>query len=277
MRENRFRNKLRSNDPMFGMAVYSGSPTFVEIIGHTGFDFIFLDTEHSPLSVGVQLEHIIRAADTVNLAVVVRLKGNDEHMVRNAFEAGVDCVCIPHIRTREDIEKAIRYAKFPPRGIRGAACDVRTAQYAAAPDFDWAAFVEKSNKETVVMGIAEDGEFFDNIDEILSVEGLDMISFGPTDLASSLGLPLLYAFDSPPIRERYELLVRKAKEYGVALVCPASPSTLENAKKFIDAGVKAVIMRNDLSNFGNVCKQLVSQVAAPLRAEKRTGDLRFGK
>lgn len=265
MRENKLRKALQSDKPIFGMAVYTGSPTLVEVIGYSGFDFIFLDSEHTPLAVDGHLEHIMRAADVSGVSVVIRVKGNDEHLVRNAFEMGVDGVVIPHMRTREDAEKVVKYAKFPPRGIRGASADVRTAQYAAARDFNWEAFIKKTNDDTVVIGLAEDKEFFDNIDDIFQVDGLDMINFGPTDLAMSLGLSLLYQMDAPPIQERFEKLVQKARERHIALMSPAAPPTLEQARKLVQAGVKAIIMRNDIVNFRNLCKQYIDNVVIPVR------------
>ncbi len=268
MRENKFRQKLQSEGPIFGMAVYTSSPTIVEVIGYSGFDFIFLDSEHTPLAVDGHLEHIMRAADVSGVSVVIRVKGNDEHLVRNAFEMGVDGVVVPHMRTREDAEKAVRFAKFPPRGIRGASSDVRTAEYAAARDFNWEAFVKKTNNDTVVIGLAEDKEFFDNIDEIFQVDGLDMINFGPTDLAMSLGLSLLYQMDAPPILERFEKLVRKARERRIALMSPAAPPTLEQVKKLANYGVKAIILRNDIVNFRNLCKQYIDQIVTPVRERR---------
>ena len=264
MRANRFKNALKQGRTVFGMAVYSYSPTLVEVIGHSGFDFIFLDSEHTPLGVDTGLEHLVRAADVSNTSVILRIKGNDEHLIRNAFEMGVDGIVIPHMKDKEDAEKAVKSAKFPPSGIRGAAAEVRAANYGAG-DFNWVEYIKKSNEDTVVIGLAEDKEFFENMEDILSVEGLDMINFGPTDLAMSLGLSLLYQMDDPQIQEAFEKLIAKSKENNISIMCPAAPPTFEQAQKLIKQGVRAIILRNDIVNFKNICQQFVRDIIHPLR------------
>jgi 4-hydroxy-2-oxoheptanedioate aldolase len=268
MRENKLRRALKTEGPIFGMAVYTFSPSIVEVIGYSGFDFIFLDSEHTPLGVDATLEHLLRAADAAGIAVVLRIKGNDEHLIRNALEMGADGVVIPRMRTKADAEKAARCARFPPRGMRGASPDVRAAQYAAAADFNWEEYIRKVNEEIVVVGLAEDKEFFENIDEILAVDGIDMINFGPTDLAMSLGLKLLYNMEAQPIQEAFEKLLTRAAARGISLMSPAAPPTLEQARKLADKGVKAIILRNDIVNFRAICRQYMDQVIRPIR-EKR--------
>lgn len=264
MRVNKLRRKLAGDKPIFGMAFYSQSLAIMEIIGHSGFDFVFIDCEHTPLGIDAQLENVIRAADYAGLGTVVRVKGNDEHMVRNAFEFGADAVCVPHIRNAADAERAVSYAKFPPWGIRGAAGDVRSSHYGAGA-FDWKAYVEQSNRDTIIVPLAEDREFFDNIDEILAVKGVEMVNVGPLDLAMSLGLGALPNTDVPEVKSRLDLLLRKGRERGTHVLCPALPPTLEQARKLAAAGAKAILLRNDLVCVKTVCKQYIDEIAAPIR------------
>jgi len=264
MRVNKLRRALAGDKPTFGMAFYSQSLAVMEIIGHSGFDWVFIDCEHSPLAIDAQLENVIRAADYVGLGTVVRVKGNDEHMVRNALEFGADAVCVPHIRCAADAERAVSYAKFPPWGIRGAAGDVRSSHYAAGA-FDWKAYVAHSNENSMIVPLAEDKEFFDNIDEILAVKGVELINVGPLDLAMSLGLGGLANTDVPEVKERLDLLFRKAAEKGIHVMCPALPPTLDQAKKLAAAGAKAIALRNDLFAVRSVCKQFIDDIAQPIR------------
>jgi 4-hydroxy-2-oxoheptanedioate aldolase len=264
MRVNKLRKALSGPKPIFGMSFYSQSLAIMEIIGHSGFDFVFIDCEHSPLAIDAGLENVLRAADYAGLGTVVRVKGNDEHMIRNALEAGADAVCIPHVRTADDARKAVLAGKFPPWGIRGAAGDVRCAHYGAGK-FDWKEFVEKSNEDTLIVPLCEDKEFFDNIDEILDVKGVDMVNIGPTDLALSLGLTVLMRMDVPEIETRFNLLAKKATAKGVHVLCPASPTTPEGARKLVDAGAKAILLRNDLFCVKSICKQYIDDIVGPIR------------
>jgi len=264
MRENKFRIGLDQSEIMFGMGVFSANPAFVEILGYAGFDFVFLDSEHTPLAADHALENIVRAADASGISIVLRVKGNDEHMLRNALEMGVDAVCVPHVMDRVDAERATRAARFPPLGTRGASAEVRAARYGAG-DFDWATYVADANRKTVVIGLAEDKEFFENLDDILSVVGLDMINFGPSDLAMSLGHPQLYAMDAPGVRPAFERLMQGARRHRKAVMCPAAPPTLASVEALIAAGVTAITLRNDIVNFRSLCQDFMSRIARPIR------------
>lgn len=264
MRVNKLRRKLAGDKPIFGMAFYSQSLAIMEIIGHSGFDFVFIDCEHTPLGIDAQLENVLRAADYAGLGTVVRVKGNDEHMVRNALEFGADAVCVPHVRCAADAERAVSYGKFPPWGVRGAAGDVRSSHYGAGA-FDWKAYVEQSNQDTLIVPLAEDREFFDNIDEILAVEGVDMVNIGPLDLAMSLGLGALPNTNVPEVKTRFDLLLQKASARGIHVLCPAIPTTLEQARTLAAAGAKAILLRNDLICVKNGCRQFIDEIATPLR------------
>lgn len=264
MRVNKLRQALAGEKSIFGMGFYSLSPAIMEIIGHSGFDFVFIDCEHSPLNVDATLENLLRAADYAGLGTVVRVKGNDEHMIRNALEIGADAVCVPHVRTAADAERAVLAAKFPPWGIRGAAGDVRSAHYGAGA-FDWQEYVEQSNRDSIIVPLAEDKEFFDNIDEILDVEGVDVVNIGPTDLAMSLGLKLLYRMDVPEIQTRFDTLLKKSTEKGVHVMCPLAPTNLNQARKLAAGGAKAILLRNDLFCVKTLCRQYIDDIVGPIR------------
>ena len=266
MRVNKLRKALAGPKPIFGMAFYSQSLAIMEIIGHSGFDFVFIDCEHSPLGVDASLENVLRAADYAGLGTIVRVKSNDEHQIRNALEFGADAVCVPHIRNAADAEQAVRSGKFPPWGIRGAAGDVRSSHYAAGA-FDWKQYVEQSNKDTMIVPLAEDREFFDNIDEILAVKGVELVNVGPLDLAMSLGLGSLSGIDAPEVKTRLDLLLKKATAKGINVMGPALPPTPELAQKMAAAGFKAILLRNDLFCVRTICKQYIDDIAGPIRGD----------
>jgi 4-hydroxy-2-oxoheptanedioate aldolase len=182
-------------------------------------------------------------------------------MIRNALEFGADAVCVPHIRNAADANQAVRCGKFPPWGIRGAAGDVRSAHYGAGA-FDWKEYVEQSNENTMIVPLAEDREFFDNIDEILAVKGVELVNVGPLDLAMSLGLQSPTA---PEVQTRLDVLLKKAVEKGTHIMLPALPATLEQTRKLVAKGAKAINLRNDLVCVKSVCKQYFDDIVGPIR------------
>jgi 2-keto-3-deoxy-L-rhamnonate aldolase RhmA len=250
---------------MFGMG--AAIPSLVEVIGHWGFDYVFVDSEHATLNVDFHLEELVRAADAASIAVVFRVKGLDKHLVRNALELGVDAVVIPHVLTRADAEAAVSYARFPPKGVRGAAATTRAAQYGAGKDFNWKEFVRKTNEEVVIIGQAEDRAFFDNVEDIVKVDGLGMVNFGPNDLAMDLGLSDRCDLDTPTIFAALEKLTAVARPLKIPVMSPAVPPTLERVRKMVKQGIKAITLPNQFASFNNVCRKCVEEIVTPIREE----------
>lgn len=270
MRENIIKRKLAEGKTLMGMGVFTGSPTIIEMIGYCGFDFIFLETEHTPVPIARELQTLITAANSSGLGVICRVKYNDEVMIRQAFEFGADAVVVPHCRTAEDVRKMVRAAKFPPLGVRGAASDVRCAHYGCDPDFNYQDFLKKSNEDSLCIALAEDPEFFDNMEEILAVPGLSAVSLGPSDLSLALGNPDTYNLDMPEVRVRFEKLYRAAKERNIPIMGPIAPPTYERLKQMTDQGLRIAILRNDITNFRNTLKGIIDQVVTPIRKEEST-------
>ena len=265
MRENKIRKILDSGDIAVGMGIFTGSPIIIQMLGYSGFDFVFIDMEHTPVTIDANLQSLIIAANESGMGTCVRVKYNDEVMIRTAVEFGADAVVVPHCRTAEDARKMVAAAKFPPDGIRGSATDNRAAGYGCYPDFNFAEFVEKSNKETVVIALAEDPEFFDNMDEILAVEGLGGVQLGPSDLALGLGIRETYNFKNPEIKNRFEKLYKRDKEVGMPLMGPIAPPTLECAIDMVNNGIRVMTLRNDVTNFKGLLTGLRKDVYLPLK------------
>lgn len=265
MRENRIKNKLDNGEVLIGMGTFSGSQTLVEMMGIAGFDFVFIDTEHTPMFMNRELQNMIITANSVGMGTIARVKIKDDWMIRTCFEFGADGVVFPHCRCKADVEEAVSYSKFYPMGIRGSATDCRSAGYGVYPDFSFPEYVRRSNKETLVIPLAEDPEFYDNIDEILSVPGIGAVSIGPSDLALSLGILETYNMNIPEVKDRLELLFAKYKEANIPVMSPIAPPTAEKAMELADKGCRLLICRNDVSHFGNILKQYQNTVYKPFK------------
>jgi 4-hydroxy-2-oxoheptanedioate aldolase len=255
---------LAEGKTVCGCASMARSPMIIEMLGYTGFEYVFIDTEHVPISSDQTLENLIRAAEASGIVPIVRVKENREHYIRNALESGAKGVVVPHVATREDAENAVKHARFPLRGIRGADPTVRSARYKCG-DFNWDAFIKKSNEEAMVIPLLEDKEFLGNLDEILSVDGLDAISFGPTDYALSLGLNLLYDFNHPKIVEAFEAVIAGAKKRGLPVLSAVNPPTVEQSKKLSDMGVTFQLFNTDISIISAAFNALMNDVVSKVK------------
>ena len=258
---------LARGEVVVGMGVNTYSPPVVEALGYWGFDFALIDTEHTPIAVDQTLEKLILAAKLTGVAPFVRLKEIDEVDIRKALEFGAEGVIIPRVRTKAEAERIVKAAKFPPEGRRGVDPTVRSARY-AGPGFDMEKYITESNRNALVIPMDEDKEFDEAIDGILSVPGIDAILFGPTDYALSLGLPLSYKLDIPPIQAALSRLLAKARPKGIGVMVPVISPTLENARNLIGNGVNMLVLGSDMSNFQSACRTIMSECVEPLRKGK---------
>jgi 4-hydroxy-2-oxoheptanedioate aldolase len=264
LRKNKIKRALAEGKVVCGCVVSSRSPVIIEMLGYTGFEWLFIDTEHVPIESGLELENLIRAAEASDICPIVRVKENAEHYIRNALESGAQGVVVPHVATKAEAERAVRYARFPTTGIRGADPTVRSARYKCG-DFNWEEFIRESNEEVMVIALLEDKEFLDNLEEIVSVEGIDAVCFGPTDYALSIGLNLMYDFDHPKIKTAFEAVVACAKSHGKPILSAVNPCTVEQSSKLSEMGVKMQHFSSDLNIIGGAFKTLMDDVVSKVK------------
>ena len=161
-------------------------------------------------------------------------------------------------------EAAASFARFPPQGIRGADPTVRSARFRSG-DFDWDEFIRTSNQEAMVIPLLEDKEFLDNLDDILDTEGIDAVSFGPTDYALSLGLNLLYDFEHPKIVEAFEAVVEGAKKRNLPVLSAVNPCTVEQSQKLAEMGVRFQLFGTDIAFIATSLNELMTEVVGKCR------------
>ncbi len=177
----RFR-KLISQRMVVGTFSKSQDPAFIEIIGHAGFDFVVLDLEHGPNTV-LSLQNLIRAAEVTGLVPIVRVKEDTPSLISEVLDAGAAGIQVPQISAKSEAEEVLQAARFNPLGMRGVCRFVRAADYSSLDRYEYFA---RANTTVIVMQLEGVGAV-ENIQEILSVPGLDIVFIGPYDLSQSLG------------------------------------------------------------------------------------------
>ncbi|SFO71125.1 4-hydroxy-2-oxoheptanedioate aldolase [Ectopseudomonas composti] len=230
----------------YGMNIYGTASMPIEVAGNWGLDFVFIDAEHTSLGIDRDMEKLVLAAHYAKIHSLVRVRGTLDWDIRKALEMGASGVIIPQVHNAEQMRSIIRSSKFPPMGRRGGDSSVRSAQY-AGPNFDWSTYIQTENERTVIVPMAESYEFFDNIDAILDVEGIDAVHFGPADYSLSRQLPVDYRLGNPEVRERLELLIEKCHARGIQVMVPCFPADSETAIRLIEMGSDMLLMGSDLS------------------------------
>ena len=206
-----FRDRLKTGKALFGPFVNLCHPAIMEIAGFAGFDFAIIDTEHGEISTDRALD-MIRAAKLAGTSPVLRVYENNPELIGKALDMGAEAVQVPQVCTKKEAESAVSAAKFSPVGSRGCNRFVHAARYSHMKKEE---FFGKSNDYTAVILQVEGKEGMDNIDEILSVPGIDVLFIGPYDLSASLGIP--GQVEHPLVMEAMQKVLAAADKAHVAL------------------------------------------------------------
>jgi 4-hydroxy-2-oxoheptanedioate aldolase len=243
----RFR-KLISQRMVVGTFSKSQDPAFIEIIGHAGFDFVVLDLEHGPNTV-LSLPNLIRAAEVTGLFPIVRVKEDTSSLISEVLDAGATGIQVPQVSGRSEAEEVVRAARFTPLGMRGVCRFVRAANYSSLDRYEYFA---RANTTVIVMQLEGVGAV-ENIQEILSVPGLDIAFIGPYDLSQSLGVA--GQVDDPRVTQMMKTVVDECVKRNV--VVGTFVDTIEEARKWSAAGVKYLCYSVDVGLFTEKCHETI--------------------
>lgn len=243
-----FKEKLK-NSGVIGIFSKTSDPAFVETAGFAGMDYIILDLEHGPNSVQ-SVQNLIRGAQVAGIFPIVRVKESCASVMSEVLDIGAGGIQVPQITTKEEAEVVMARTKFAPVGERGVCRFVRAANYSSKDRFD---YFKHANQTVTVLQI-EGQKGIDNIDEILSVEGVDVIFIGPYDLSQSLGVP--GQIDHPFVEEKMLQIVKKCADKGI--IVGTFVDTMENAIKWKNLGVKYISYSVDVGIFCEAVGNIVT-------------------
>lgn len=228
---NSIRNRMLAGQVALGVALHLRDPAVVELIGLGGLDAVFIDMENSGLELG-SVEELIRAAEVVSIAPVVRIPTLDAVLIRRVLDLGAQAIAIPHVQSMEDAEQAVRATRYRPLGERGVSLVSRAARYGSV---SWPVHTRAANDDVVLSLMIEDRRGLENLESIASVKGVDLIAVGPSDLSESLGIT---EPNDPRLRSEVQDIAQKLKRIG-------------NAKMAFPYGNPMLAIRpNDLRDWG---------------------------
>lgn len=185
LKPNRLRPLMRENKPILGVNITFVHPTLVEWFAHAGFDWIKFDAEHGSVSIE-SVELGVLAAEAAGIVPLARVPHAQPELIMRFMDTGLAGIVVPHVDSAADAEAAVRAVKYHPRGERGLG-RVRAAGY--YNEMARSEYVPFANSETMVLAMIESVAGVENIDEIVDVEDLDVLTIGTSDLSHSLGRP----------------------------------------------------------------------------------------
>jgi 2-keto-3-deoxy-L-rhamnonate aldolase RhmA len=178
---NAFKHALRQGKLQIGLWSSLCSNIAAEIVSDSGFDWILLDTEHSPNEIPDlvgQLQAIQRGTATP----IVRPAWNDAVLAKRCLDIGAQTLLFPYVQSVEEARRAVASTRYPPEGVRGVSVAARASRYGRVPGY-----LTKANGEICVLVQVETRNALDRLEDIAKVEGVDGVFIGPSDLAASLG------------------------------------------------------------------------------------------
>ena len=205
---NPLRRKLKAGKSTFGFFVTLEDATVTEVAADAGVDWVCVDMEHGSLDFRELTRHL-QASRGTDLTVLVRVPTTTVDYVKRALDLGAHGVVLPLIDNAEELGRGFMHARYPPIGRRGLS-NARVNHHSLSLD----QYLEVADLETMVIPIVETAEASRNIDEILAVDGLEAVFFGPADLSMSRGHRGMW--EGPGVGEDILRMNEKAKARNIA-------------------------------------------------------------
>jgi len=249
MRRNFVKEKLRAGKPSVGTWMEMGHPEISEIMGNFGFDWVVFDMEHAPCSIET-VQALMQAMGASPTLPLIRVAWNDPVLIKQALDIGAYGIMVPWVNNREEAVRAVRACMYPQSGgIRGVG-PRRASNYG----FD-EAYYDVADREILIAAQVETEEAIRNLEEIFSVEGIDVAFIGPWDLSMSLGV--FRKFNHPKLVGALNAVLETAKKTGVS---PGIFSGIEDVDKYIEQGFRFISLASDTELFIHGCKDGISKV-----------------
>ncbi len=263
MHKNKLRELLNTGQPSLGTRLETQWPTMVEIIGYTGmFDYVEIVAEYAPYSL-FSLDNVGRAIELFDhMTGMIKVEQESRmHLAARAISSGIQNLLFSDIRSVADVEecvKAVRAETPATNGLHGArhGRDVSVFLEAGSP-----AFVQ-SLEDAVVAIMIEKKEAIENLEDILSVKGIDMVQFGPADYSMSIGK--VGQKKASEVLEAHHYMIKTALKLGLAP--RAEIGSPQEAEDYLDLGVRHFSLGTDVTTIYNWCKDNGSRLRDILKS-----------
>lgn len=246
--ENPIRRRLRESQPVFGCTITSTSLDIAARAATAGFHFLWLETEHSPVTLET-VRNVVLATQALPAVPFARVPVTETWTAKRVLDAGVHGVIFPFVSTPALAKVAADACRYPPAGRRGSGAALATASW---PDPD--GYTDSADCNVVVVAIVEETSALAHVDEIAATPGIDVVFIGTGDLSFSMGLRGQQ--DHPLVEEAAANVLLAARRHGKAAGRPAL--TYEHTRRYIDQGFLFFQAPSDLALFEVGAQQFLS-------------------
>jgi 4-hydroxy-2-oxoheptanedioate aldolase len=251
--KNGFKHALRAGRPQIGLWSSLSSNYSVEVIAGAGFDWILLDSEHSPADLENLLTQL-QAAAPYPAHAVVRVPWNDMVTMKRVLDIGAQSLLVPYVSSAAEAKSAVSYTRYPPAGVRGVAGTTRATRFGRIKDY-----ARRAHEEICVLVQVETPAALDNIEAICAVEGVDGVFVGPADLHASMGY--VGEIANPKVKPVIDDAIRRIRKAGRApgILTPSD----EDARRWLECGALFVAVGADVGILARGAEALAAKFKQP--------------
>lgn len=245
-----FKTRLAQGTALHGVIVTMSLPSVGEMLSECGFDWLWIDMEHAPLSLS-EVQAIAQVKKR-ECSALVRIPINTEEWIKRVLDLGVEGIIIPHVNTVEEAKRAVDASYYPPQGHRSvgmsrASCYGMNANYKQEANQNRGVFVQIEHKDGVK-----------NIGEIVRVPGIDGIIVGPYDLSGSYGK--LGQIQDVEVVDAIETVLQACKQHRMPIGIFAKDA--ETAQQYLARGFQLVATGVDVHYLWTAAKKSVDSLKA---------------
>ena len=251
MRKNTLKQLWQEEKPAFGAWLVLPDAFSAEVMARLGFDWVCIDMQHGLIDYQLALS-MLQAISATPTVPIVRVPWNDPAIIMKVLDAGAYGVLIPLINNRADTEQAVAACRYPPAGIRSYG-PMRATLYGGAD------YATAANDEICCIPMIETASALENLDDILSVPGVDAVYIGPMDLSLSLGIPPVLDGDAPGYVAARDRILAACRRHNVVA---GINSTSQTATARASEGFRFVLVSTDIGNLAQGAARELAAVRA---------------
>lgn len=245
-----FRQRLQAGETVIGPVLSLPCSDVADLLSRVGFDYLWIDLEHSPMDVG-DAQMLIQAAGG-RCPCIIRVPEVSEAWIKKALDTGCDGIVIPQIRSADEARTAVAWCQYPPAGRRGAA-----STRAHGFGLSFGEYVARANEDIAIILQVEHIDAVNDIDGLLAMPGVTSLFVGPFDLSGSMGL--LGQIDHPDVQAAIGRVVAAGAAAGMPLglfiANPASgPAAIRQGFRMIALGTDASLLLSAATSALATCK-----------------------
>lgn len=250
---NRVKIAIKNNKAVFGPIIQTiNSSTLIPLLNVAGFDFIYLDMEHGPFSMA-QIGDMCMLARAFGIVPIVRPPSHRRDHLTRPLDAGAMGLLVPQVNNVVEAHAIVNCVKYHPMGERGFSSRGAHTGYQS---MDVSEMISKANQDILIGIMIESVKGVENIEDIIAVEGIDLIVIGRGDLSQDLGLP--GELDSELVRDSVDrvLDVCNKRSMPVGIICFDTPS----AQSWLKRGVQMLNYGSDISMIVDPSRQVLEEL-----------------